>query len=277
MNKKIIVLDFGIFMHRAIYASRKNSAVHPCYTCFSMMIGNLKKIGVNEGDKIIIAMDHLSSWRKDYAEEYKADRAQKRKESGIDFDTLYKDFNLFTEELEIATDWHFIKIPHFESDDIMAVASRFYKDKEVILVTYDTDLEQCWEYENVKIFSPMTKKWKVKPPKYNPHMAIAKKAEKERADNLISPILTEEDFETRMICVNLLQLPEWVEEAIVKKLNALEPEAERLDAMPYPTSLGERYNTLKTDKSKLIDYDKQVAKELKKKEKKKAVAKEKKK
>ena len=105
--------------------------------------------------------------------------------------------------LEITTNWHFIAISHLEADDIMAVASRYYGETNtpVVLVTSDSDMEQCWDYENVKIFSPKSKKWKVKPPKFNSNLFLAKKVEKERSDNLISPILTEEDYNNRMLCV----------------------------------------------------------------------------
>lgn len=261
---KIIVMDWGIFIHRAIFASRNNTAVHPTYTCLSMMLGNLKRIGVEEEDTIIVAVDFLKSWRKQYEEEYKSTRAQKRKDSGIDFPKLYKDFNNFEDELELSTDWHFIKIPHLEADDIMAVCSRYYNDKEVILVTYDSDLEQCWNYDNVKIFSPLSKKWKVKPPRFNPHLEIAKMVQKESSDDLVSPVLTEEHYNRRMVCVNLLELPEWVENSVIEQLEKIEPKVERLEYIPYPNSLGNRYETLKTDKTKIIDYDKQIEKTKKK-------------
>jgi len=265
-KNKIVVLDWGIFMHRAIFASKNNTAVHPCYTCLSMILGNLKRIGINEGDKIFVAVDFLKSWRKQYEEEYKANRAKQREDSGIDFPKLYKDFNAFIDDLDIATDWHFIKLEHLEADDIMAVACRYFKDTEVILVTYDSDLEQCWAYDNVKIFSPLSKKWKVKPNTFNPHLFIAKKIEKEVSDNLVNPILNEEDYENRMACVNLLELPEWVEHKVVESFNNLNNKVAHPNKMPFP-SLRERYRTLYTDKSKIIDYDKQVLKEKKVKKK----------
>ena len=32
-NKKVIILDWGVFMHTAIGASMKITHVHPCNTC----------------------------------------------------------------------------------------------------------------------------------------------------------------------------------------------------------------------------------------------------
>lgn len=261
---KIIVLDWGIFLHRSVFASWDNPKAKPTYTCMSMVLGNLKRIGVEEDDIIILACDFMKSWRKDYEKEYKGDRAKKRAESPIDWKNQYQQFNALLDKIDMSTPWHIIQVEHTEADDVMAVACRVFSDKEVILVTYDHDLEQCWHYDHVRIFSPMSKKWKVKPPKFNAFKLISKMIEKEACDNLTSPILTEEDYFTRKTCVSLLELPEWVENQIGSKLKALPDKIFYPDLFPYD-SLKPRYKTLYSDKTKLVDYDKQIEKANKKK------------
>lgn len=261
---KVIVLDWGIFLHRAVHSSVNNPGVPATYTCMNMIFGNLFRIGVEPDDKIIIAVDGRNSWRKDYESEYKGDRKQKKKESRIDWDRQYPLFDNLLEQLEIATPWQIIKIHRLEADDIMAVCSRYFKDKEVILATYDSDLEQMWDYDNVKIFSPKSKKWKLKPKNFNTYKFISKKIQKEIADNLVSPILTEEDYHNRMICVNLLELPEWIEKAILEQLENYKERAYYPEAMPFP-AIQSRYAKLYTDKSKLVDYQEQIDKENEKK------------
>jgi len=268
MESKVIVIDWGIFLHRSIFASKKNTAVPPTFTAMSMILGNLKKIGVNKEDIVIVAVDFLKSWRKEIIEEYKANRKQIREDSGIDFPYWYKKFNELLEEIDIGTNWHIIQIPHLEADDIMAVASRYYKDKEVVLLTYDKDLEQCWQYENVKIFSPLTKKWKLRPPQFNAYKLIASKTNYEASDNLVSPVLNEEEYDKRKMCVDLLKLPDWVESSVIKKLDKIQSKGEYSDQISFNT-IRNRYVSLTTDKSKIIDYNKQLEKSQKKKMKKK--------
>lgn len=237
MNKAII-LDFGIFSHRAIFAGLYNPMPNT-YTCLNMMLSSLGKIGVSPDDTIIVACDGRKSWRKEIDSEYKKDRKQKRAESPIDWEKAYADMESLLDIIDKATDWHVIKVDHIEADDIMAIASRYYKDKEVILVTYDADLEQCWIYPNVKIFSILKKMkggkgaYKEKPKNFNVYKFLAKKIEKEVSDNLTSPILNQQDYDDRMMCVNLLQLPEWVEVEIKKKLSNLQPKEIRPELIPF--------------------------------------------
>ena len=117
----------------------------------------------------------------------------------------------------------------------MAVSCRVFKDNEVILVTYDSDLCQCWSYPNVKMFSPKTKRYKIPPDNYNAQKDILKKVNKEVSDNLVNPILCEDDFNNRLLCVNLLELPMHIEAQITAELDNLEEKEEHLENLPYPT------------------------------------------
>lgn len=236
------------------------------YTAMTMILGNLKRIGLDPDDDVLVCCDYGSSWRKEYEKEYKGDRKQKRKESKVDYDKIFKDFNELLEQVDKGTDWHILKEWTFEADDWMAVASRFYKDKEVILLTADSDLEQMWYYDNVKIFSPhrLLKRYKVKPINFNVYTLIAKKIKKETADNLISPILNEQDYENRMKCINLIELPEKIENKIKERLNVLEPKELDPKALRGRT-IRQRYGELYNDKSKILTYETCVAKVERKK------------
>ncbi|KKM81121.1 hypothetical protein LCGC14_1332910 [marine sediment metagenome] len=149
---KVLILDWGMIIHIAGYASVHNKSVPPTYTVCVMMLSYLRKIGVNENDTIIIAVDARNSWRKDYEKTYKGNRTEQREKSGLDWSTLYEQFNQLLVQLDKATDFHIIKVDRLEADDIMAVGCRYYKDKEVILITFDSDLEQMWSLSNVKYF-----------------------------------------------------------------------------------------------------------------------------
>ncbi|GAF78975.1 unnamed protein product, partial [marine sediment metagenome] len=198
---KVIILDWGIFMFRSIYSWRNNKQLPPEYTCLNMMTSCLKKIGIEPMDKIIVACDYGRSWRKDVDKEYKANRKEIReKQTDIDWDDMFDKFNKLADKIQFGTDWHVVKEWRFEADDFMAVACRYFKNKEVVLVTFDQDVEQLAVYENVKIFSPL-KKYKGKNGGYkyvkDPYKVLASKIEKEVSDNLNNPIVTKEDYEKR--------------------------------------------------------------------------------
>lgn len=277
MNK-IVIIDYGMVLHIACYASVNNKAVPPTYTACIMMLSYLRKIGIDEDDTIIIAVDARNSWRKDYEKEYKGNRSEQRAKSGLDWDNLFKQFNELLLQLDKATDFHIITVDRMESDDIMAVGCRYFKDKEVILCTFDSDLEMCWAFPNVKIYSPKIKykstkgAYKIKPENFNIDLLIAKKINKEVADNLTNEILNEEDYENRMLCVNLLTLPKFVEEPILKRLKNLPIKGRDLQWLPFQNSIRPKFETLYTDHSKVIKYSDcvkyQEKKALRKKKKK---------
>ena len=266
MNR-VIVLDWGVFLHTAIFASKFNPQIPSTFTCLNMILSALRHIGIEPDDTVIVAVDFLRSWRREFEDSYKANRAQMREDSGINFKEHYERFNELLDTLEAATSWHFIKIPHLEADDIMAVCCRYFKDKEVILVTFDSDLEQCWEYPNVKIFSPRKKAYKVKPKNFNVYKEIAKKIEVEKTDNLTAKVTNQTDYEVREMCVRLISLPEWVEKAVLEKLQNLQEKPEYLDMIPF-NSIRAKWGNLYNDKSMVVTYEDCISKEEKKKIKK---------
>lgn len=134
-------------------------------------------------------------------------------------------------------------------------ACRYYKNNEVILLTYDSDMNQLTSYGNVKIFSPMTKRYKIMPKNYNAQKDILKKVNKEAADNLINPILSEQAFNNRLKCVDLLHLPANIETQIIAELDNLQEKENNLELLPYPT-LRARFNQIYGEGSE--SYEKSV-------------------
>ena len=274
MPNKVVVVDYGIIVHKAIFAWPNNKAVPPTYTGLSMMIGWLYRLDLDPDDIIIVAVDARNSWRKDYQDAYKGDRQAKREALDIPFEKFYGDFNYLADTLNKGMNFHFITAPRCEADDVMAVACRFYKELPVVLLTSDADLEQCWEYPNVRIFSTQTKKWKIRPENFDLKRLQATKIYKETTDNMVSPILNEEDYEKRRLCVNLITLPEKIENSILAELQKIGPKNYDVETIPFK-GLRLRMANLYNDKSKILSYEAQVAKEelkeTRKKNKKKEV------
>lgn len=270
---KIIFIDWGIFMFRAIFSSLNNPQVPSTYTCLNMILSCLKKIGVEPEDKIIIAVDS-KSWRKDYSKEYKSNRKETREKYPINWEEEWKKFDWLLEQLDKATDFSIIKEYGLEADDIMAVGSRVFKDKTVILCTFDNDMEQLQVYDNVKIFSPLKKAkgqrgaYKVKPKNFNAYKLITKKINKEVSDNLVSPILSQENYDKRLMLVTLLELPENIENLVKEKLQNLPEKELNLELFPFK-NLRKRYMDIyNSDKKITYEYCVQLEEKRKKRRRK---------
>jgi 5'-3' exonuclease len=231
--KKLICIDWGIITHRAIFAFRNNSQVPFTYTMLRMVIGYLKRIGVDLDSRIIICEDY-GSWRKDIDKEYKAQRKAYResKEDSQWWAEVYKESNEFTTKLEIALPWNFVKIYKMESDDIASVAVRFIEAEEKILITSDEDWSQLCTIPNVKVFSPYTKKFKIIK---NPEKILLKKIKGDISDNLLVAPKTEAEFEKRKMIVDLIHLPVHIENIIKPVIETLPMKNIYINKVPFRT------------------------------------------
>ena len=148
MKNKVIVIDTSTLWFPTVFSwerqiIQKNESnsdrfiMPPHAVYFNSLLSCLKKIGVEKDDVILLATEG-KSWRKSIAGYYKAQRADDReKHKLIDWDKQFNYLNKVNEALNEATNWHLIREWNSEADDVLAVACRFYKDKEVILVTGD--------------------------------------------------------------------------------------------------------------------------------------------
>ena len=216
MNR-VILLDWSVFMFSAIFACSRNAdnKIPPTYTSLAMIISCLRELKATSKDKIIIAIDS-KSWRKEISTEYKSNRKELREKSDIDWSHWFAEYGKLKENVAQYTPFNVVQIDRMEADDIIAYACRYYQPRECIVVSTDSDYEQLTCFTNVKVFSSKSKKFKeVK----NPYKLLAKKIESERADNLLSEVLTEADYNKRKMLVDLTTLPAFVEEAVKKELD----------------------------------------------------------
>jgi len=252
------------------------------YTYFNMILSALKKIGLDKDDIVIMALEG-KSWRKEWLASYKAQRKEAReKHELINWEKEFTKLNKLHEELEESTNWHFIRVwDCAEADDIIAIGCKYFTDKEVIVVSSDADLKQLCYYPYVKFFS-VCKKCQGSNGMFevisNPLKIIADKARKgDISDNLIpSSTDTDEDYELRYFLVNLLELPDYVEDAIKEKLNALQSKELNLDRLPNFKNAREKFMKI-YDKDKVLTYEYCASLQEKRKTRKAKVAKEKRK
>lgn len=263
VTPKIVFIDWGIFMFRSIFGTVSSGRTVPAtYTAMTMVISCLRHVGITSSDTVIIAADSpKGSWRKDYDSNYKADRKEKREKSGIDWKKNFEMFWTLLEKLEMYTPFHTISIDKLEADDIIAYGCKYFKDRTCVIVSSDTDYEQLFVYPNVKIFSPVSKHYKNS--NIDPYRLLAKKIQKETTDNLITPILSERDFEIRNKIVNLMTLPKEIEDKVCDRIITLPVKNWNYDKIPFPSLINRYYEIYKTDK--IVNQNKKKKKVKKKK------------
>lgn len=232
-KNKVILIDWSLFLHKSVFLTTKNIGIPATYTCLNMIFTCLSYLQLTEKDTVIVAMDGRNNWRKQVDPNYKANRKELREQSGINWPYWFREFDTFVLKLKQALPYLFIQIETLEADDIIAVACKYYKDSECIIISSDTDFEQLYSLPNVKIFSPKAKKFKTVD---NPYQVLAKKIDKEKTDNLVTEVLDEADFQKRYMLVSLLKLPKEIEEKALDKLQNLEYNDEYdLSFLPFKT------------------------------------------
>jgi len=261
-NNKIVLVDFGIYMFTAIFASVKMS-IYPTYLAMTMILGDLRKIGLNEDDTVIIAVDSpKGSWRKDVDSQYKAGRREAREKLAIDWGKMFTDFHSLLEQLEASTPFHIIVIDKLEADDIIAYSVKRFKDNDCIILSSDTDYEQLYAYPNVKVFSNKSKRYKIVK---NPYLVLSKKIDKETTDGLTNEVMNELDYEKRNSLVNLISLPTEIENKVESEISFLPKKEWDYNNLPFK-SLSERFKSI-YKQDKVVSVDKKPKKKRKKKEK----------
>ena len=119
------------------------------------------------------------------------------------------------------------------------------------------------KYENVKLFSPKTKRYKVI--KQRPYSIIAKKIKREQSDNLITPVRSVEAFEKRDLIVNLLRLPEYVENKAIKALTNLSKEYDN-QLFIFPNMIHEIEDIYDNEKKTIVTWTDSFREKKKKKQ-----------
>ena len=115
----------------------------------------------NKYGEIVICTDFHSSWRKEIFPFYKAhrkvERDKQKAEKGMDWSALFETINKIILEIDTFFPYKVIRVEHAEGDDVIAVLSRTFKEKSLI-VSSDKDFSQLYKYKWIRQFSPMKQK-----------------------------------------------------------------------------------------------------------------------
>jgi hypothetical protein len=260
MSNKVVIVDMSVLAFKSIFnfelgLKYRTGASFSCpasYTYVTSLISCLKKINLNQDDIVILALDD-KSWRKNLCADYKANRQEAReKHTLINWQKEFDAISRVNSQLDYATPFHLLRIPQCESDDIASVATRVFKDREVILATIDVDWHMLAYYPNVRIFNlnfktPKGKGGFVQITKEEALKILAKKCRLgDKGDNvLVYPNEDENDSDLRKTLVNLLELPQEIELVVTEVLQNLpNKQGIKWEELPFKNSLGKRFEDI---------------------------------
>jgi len=145
------------------------------------------------GDVVIVA-DAGGNWRKDYYPQYKAKRKSNRDDDKRDWQEIFRITNTVREELAENFPYKMVHVWGCEADDsiaqIVMSTQEFGQYEPVMIVSADHDFKQLQKFDNVKQFSPMTKKYVVED---NPRLGLQEKILKGDSGDGVPNVLSDDN------------------------------------------------------------------------------------
>ena len=108
--------------------------------------------------EIVLAYDSRAYWRKEIFPQYKSIRRKNREEDDKDWDSIFDVLNNIKEEIKEFLPYKVVEVYGAEADDVIATLCKHYQNEKVMIVSGDKDFIQLQKYDNVKQYSPITKK-----------------------------------------------------------------------------------------------------------------------
>ena len=158
----MIIMDYNGIAIGNIMANRlndENMIRHMILNTIRMYKVKFQK----EYGNVVIAADAPNNWRREAFPQYKAGRKKGRDESDFNWDEAFRILNAVREELKENFPYKVIRIDGCEADDIIGTLSEntaeFGNYEPVMIISADKDFAQLQRFDNVRQFSPLTKKF----------------------------------------------------------------------------------------------------------------------
>ena len=111
-----------------------------------------------EYGELVLCFDSRHYWRRDHFPHYKAGRKKSREDSNLEWDAIFGCLNDIKQELKDFFPYKHLEVYGAEADDIIATLCKKYQDEKIMIVSGDKDFIQLHKYNNVRQYSPITKK-----------------------------------------------------------------------------------------------------------------------
>ena len=108
--------------------------------------------------EVVLTYDSRAYWRKQLFPQYKANRKKGRESDDKDWDSIFGVLNQIKEEIKEFLPYKVVETYGAEADDVIAIVCKHYQSEKIMIVSGDKDFIQLQKYENVRQYSPITKK-----------------------------------------------------------------------------------------------------------------------
>ena len=120
-----------------------------------------------EYGELVLCCDGRNSWRREHFPLYKAGRKTTRDSSSKNWTQIFESLDTIKSELKEYFPYKYIEVEAAEADDVIGVLAKSWNEP-IMIISSDKDFIQLQVKENVKQYSPITKKIvnNVNPAKY---------------------------------------------------------------------------------------------------------------
>jgi hypothetical protein len=139
---------------------------------FNMLLSWKKKFILTPSDKLILACDAKSYWRKDEFPAYKGHRKHAKKDNSfLDWDLMKEVLKELKEDITLNFPYILLEVEGAEADDIIAILIMYLEENELvqtglieeskhaIIISTDGDFQQLQRYPNVSQWNNTEKKF----------------------------------------------------------------------------------------------------------------------
>ena len=110
-----------------------------------------------EYGELVLCCDGRNSWRREHFPLYKAGRKTTRDASSKDWTQIFGCLDTIKSELKEYFPYKYIEVEEAEADDVIGVLAKSWSEP-IMIISGDKDFIQLQVKENVKQYSPITKK-----------------------------------------------------------------------------------------------------------------------
>ena len=110
-----------------------------------------------EYGELVLCCDGRNSWRREHFPLYKAGRKTTRDSSSKNWTQIFESLDTIKSELKEYFPYKYIEVEAAEADDVIGVLAKSWNEP-IMIISSDKDFIQLQVKENVKQYSPITKK-----------------------------------------------------------------------------------------------------------------------
>jgi hypothetical protein len=189
----MIIVDFSAVCLATILINKENDERMIRHMTLNSLRMYNQKFKEQYGE-MILACDGANNWRREYFPQYKGVRRKTRDNSSFDWNEAFRIMHLIKDEIRENFPYKVIHLEGCEADDVIGTlverTQEFGNYEDVMIVSADGDFKQLQKYNNVKQWSPLTKKFVLEP---NPRASLQEKILTGDAGDGVPNVLSHDD------------------------------------------------------------------------------------